>query len=85
MKCTLEAQFVIWFDTTGERITVGDDQDGLDMTEIQFVRDDGTKGDAIRFGDEQVPMLIEALQRFMAFKKERSMPTSRAAGEESNG
>ncbi len=74
MKCTLEAQFRICFDDTGESVTVGDDADGLGLVELQYFCDDGTKGSSMIFRDDHVPMLIEALNRFMSFKASREDP-----------
>lgn len=72
MRTTLEARFTLWIDDTGERIEVGDDSEGLDMTEIRYIDETGKRLAEIRFSDNQVPMLVEALERHLKFKKERS-------------
>ena len=71
MRTTLVAKFTLWIDDTGERIEVGDDREGLDMTEIRFVNEENKTCAEIRFSDNQIPMVIEALERFAKFKRER--------------
>lgn len=61
MKHSLEHRFHLWNDDRGERVEIGDDPDGLEMTEIVFVTDDGMRGNPINFTEEGLPLLIEAL------------------------
>lgn len=68
---TLEARFEIWNDSSGERIEVGEDRDGLDLVEIRSIADDNTCGPSITLPEEAVPALIEGLQRLMKFREER--------------
>lgn len=63
MKYSLDERFRIWNDDTGERIEVGDDPDGLDLTEIVFVSEEGKRQQNIIFTDEAIPLLMLALQK----------------------
>jgi chemotaxis receptor (MCP) glutamine deamidase CheD len=81
MRTTLEAKFTLWIDDTGECIVVGDDRDGLDMTEILFIDETKQVRAEIRLTDNQVPMLVEALERFGKFKRERQASLSGGASE----
>lgn len=71
MKASLEMRMQIWNDTTGERIEVGEDSDGLDLLEIRYVSEDGKAGDSIRFQPEHAKHVIEALQRVATFMAEK--------------
>lgn len=73
MTSSLEALFRIWIDATGECVEVGADSDGLDMAEIRYRDNEGKPVAEIRLGVEHLPVLIEALQRFHAFVKERAI------------
>lgn len=68
MRCTLEATFTLHDDDSGDSIEIGDDLDGIDMLEIRY-KDRPKEG--INFTEEQVPLLIEALQKWQAFAAER--------------
>ena len=59
---TIEHVRRVWIDGTGDRFEVGDDGDGLDMTEIRWMRADDKRGPSVAFTDEQLPALIEVLQ-----------------------
>lgn len=61
MKHTLEHRFRLWNDEFGERVEIGDDPDGLDLTEIVWVSDNGERTTPINFTEEALPLLIEAL------------------------
>lgn len=73
MNFTLENRFRLWNDDCGERVEIGDDPDGLELTEIVFVSDDGKRATPINFPEEALPLLIEALslrlQHLQARKK----------------
>ena len=69
MSYSLEVVFEIWNDKTGERITIGNDRDGLSLIEIRSITDDGSTAGSIMLTEEQAPMFIEAFQRFMDVKK----------------
>jgi hypothetical protein len=71
MRYSLEKRFRIFNDDCGERIEIGDDPDGLDLTEIVWVGDDGKRGTNICFTDEAILLLIEAL----AARLNRNEPT----------
>lgn len=71
MKYTLENRFRIWCDTTGERIEVGDDPEGLEMTEIVFVDPAGKRGTNIIFTEEALPLMIEALNIRLTYLKQK--------------
>ena len=61
MKYSLECRYRIFNDDTGERIEIGDDPEGLGMTEIVWVDELGKRGTNIVFTEEALPLLIEAL------------------------
>ncbi len=63
MKYSMDERYRIWCDDTGERIEVGDDPDGLDLTEIVFVSEENKRRENIIFTDEAIPLLIAALQK----------------------
>ncbi len=71
MRYSLENRFRIHNDDTGERIEIGDDPDGLDLTEIVFITDDGKRGTNIIFTEEGLPLVIEALQSRWQFLQSR--------------
>lgn len=62
MKFSLEMVYEIWDDAHGERIEVGEDRDGIGITEIRSRQDDGVIISRITLHDEQIPLLIQALQ-----------------------
>jgi hypothetical protein len=66
---SLEMQLDICDDECGARITVGDDRDGLDLTEICSIDEKGKIHAAIVLNDEQRSLLIEALQHYQQWKK----------------
>jgi len=71
MTYSLETVFEVWNDKTGERIEIGEDRDSLGLTEIRSRMDDGQIGARIVLTNEQVPLVIEALQRHQECKKSR--------------
>lgn len=66
MKYTLENRYKVWNDETGESLEVCPDGDGLDLTEIRSITDDGQIGERVTVTREALPLLIEALQRRLA-------------------
>lgn len=69
-KFTLENRFRIWDDDNGERIEVGDDPDGLGMTEVVWVSDEGKRGTPINLPTvESIEMMITALQQRLEWVK----------------
>lgn len=72
MSSSLSMKILVWNDRTGEHIEVGEDPDGLALTEIRFVADDGKPQEPpIVLTDEQLPELIKALQMITEFKSRR--------------
>jgi hypothetical protein len=71
MAASLEMMFEIWDDEHGSRLEVGEDRDSLGLTEIRSKGPDDKIDARMTFTDEQVPLVIEALQRFMEWKKSR--------------
>jgi hypothetical protein len=69
-KYSLEAVFEVWNDTTGERVQVGADRDGVDLVEIRSLASDAAFTGSVMLTDEQVPLVIDALTRYMAWKNE---------------
>lgn len=69
MRYSLDTRYRVWDDECGERIEVGEDPDGLELTEIVWVSDDGKRGTNICFTDEAIPLLIEALTARLNRKK----------------
>lgn len=69
MKYYLDVRYSVWNNDCGERIEVGEDPDGLDLTEIVWVSDDNQRGTNICFTDEAIPLLIEALTARLNRKK----------------
>lgn len=59
----LENRYIIHILGTGERIEIGDDSDGLELTEIVFYTDDGSRESTLIITDEQLILLIKALQK----------------------
>lgn len=68
---SLEMKFQIWDDDHGERIEIGEDPDGLDMMEIRQVDPSGKILARINFDEKVIPLAIEAMQRFQAWKAEK--------------
>jgi hypothetical protein len=62
---SLEVVFQIWDDKTGERVEVGPDRDGLDLTEIRQYTDDGQCTQRITLPKEAVYLLNDALNRIL--------------------
>ena len=60
---SLETLQEIWNNKTGECIEVGLDRDGCDLVEIRLRTDDHKITDRLSFTQEQLILLIEALQR----------------------
>ena len=69
---SLEMTMEIWNDRTGERITVGSDRDGLDLIEITFIADDGTKGSSLQIDEKQAELLMQALGKVLADRQSRA-------------
>jgi len=58
----LETHQRIYNDVTGDYINIGPDADGLDMIEIAHVEDGKMSSNRVVVTDEQLPLLIQALQ-----------------------
>lgn len=65
-KISIEMSFKIFDDETGNYIYVGPDQDGLDLIQFRSVVR-GEEEASIFLSKEQVPYLINILDRLMAF------------------
>lgn len=68
MSCTqkrLEWVAEIW-DNGGECLQIGEDRDGLDMTEIRWRDGSGKVAQSVTFTDDMLPLVIEALQKRLA-------------------
>ena len=76
MKMTFDVRYEIWDDEFGNRVEVGTDSDGLDLVEIRSISSDGGAADVVSMPEEAVPLLIEALQRTLAFREERRRESS---------
>jgi hypothetical protein len=63
VKFSMDAVFRVWNDDTGERIEVGEDRDGLGLTEITACDSIGEVQSAIVLTNEQLRLLGEAIQR----------------------
>lgn len=61
MSFTVEYIERIWNDKTGEAYEVGDDRDGLGITEIRFRCDDGKIEGSFTLPDEVLNFALEAL------------------------
>lgn len=67
---SLTMRLEIWNNKTGEKITIGEDRDGLDMLEICVHDAEGkATGEAITLNDEQQSLLIDALQEYRRRQK----------------
>lgn len=69
---TLEERYRLWNDGCSVRVEIGDDPDGLEMTEIVYVDENGERGTPINFTDAELPLLIKALQRRLTRTKENT-------------
>jgi hypothetical protein len=59
---SLEAFYRVYNDQTGEHFSIGPDADGLEMVEIMFVDANSKIGTRLQFNEEQLPLIIRALQ-----------------------
>ncbi len=75
MKYSMDERFRIWNDDTGERIEVGEDPDGLELTEIVYVSEEGKRHENIIFSDEAIPLLIAALQKRLKREPKNNVPS----------
>lgn len=66
-RYNLENRFRLWDLDCGECIEIGDDPDGLGLTEIVWVSDEGKRAIPINITNEGLPKLIEALQARLAW------------------
>ena len=71
MKLSMECVFEIWNDDNGERLEIGPDRDGLDLAEIRCRTPEGKIHSAVTMTMEQVPLVIEAFQNYIAWRKSR--------------
>lgn len=58
-----ETVYQIWSRVSGERFEVGDDPDGLGLTEIRWVSDDGKVGARLTIPDAALDAVIRALEK----------------------
>lgn len=69
---SLEMVLEIWNDSrlvlTARRASV----DGLDLIELRSITDDGKIGTRVTLTDEQLPLLIEALQHLRSWRRARA-------------
>lgn len=65
-KYELEIVYQIWDNQHGERIEVGPDRDGLELTEIRYVTPDGKIGNSVTLNEAQKLLLIQALRNTLA-------------------
>ena len=62
MSYSMETQYEIWDDQSGDHIEVGPDRDGLDLIEIRYFCDDKCNH-RITMDKEQATLVQKALQR----------------------
>lgn len=60
----------IWNDKHGERIEIGEDRDGLGLTEIRQIDSQGKMLARITLDDDALSLTIKALERFQKWKQE---------------
>ena len=60
---TLDIYYRITNTRTGSYYSIGPDEDALGLIEIKFVTDDGTASGSVQFGEEELPLIIDALAR----------------------
>ena len=61
MNYSIERVIQIWNDTTGERIEIGSDRDGLELVEIRSYTDDGKVGQSMAMEKIQAIMLANSI------------------------
>lgn len=72
MKHHLEVTFTVHIGDTGDLITVTEDADGLDMVQLTYRDHTGKSLADIRFDREEgLPVILEALEQYNRFRKER--------------
>jgi hypothetical protein len=71
---TIEAKYEVYDDATGDKISVGDDADGLEAVEIKSVDRTGCGMGTVMFPREMLPHVIKALEDFRDFCEKH--PTS---------
>lgn len=65
MSYTLEKMWEIWNDKTGERLEIGPDRDALDLIEFRDINTEGKVCGRVTLTKEQLPLVIEALQKML--------------------
>ena len=68
-RITIETSYKIWDDQTGDRFEVCEDADGLGMTEIRYVNDEGKIVNKITIPDNYIPGIFACLEKKMIVKK----------------
>jgi hypothetical protein len=63
MGFSLETVQEVWDDSTGERVEIGPDRDGLDLIEIRYRNPEGKIGARISMTKEQAALVGKALMR----------------------
>jgi hypothetical protein len=69
MTYTVETVIQVWDDSTGERIEVGPDRDGLELIEIRYVTDDGKISSGITMTPEQALLVADAVKKLCGVKE----------------
>lgn len=68
MKCELEIVYRVCDENGGNVIEIGPDPDGLGLTEIRTMTDDGQVGARVCLHEDALELVIECLQRSRAAK-----------------
>lgn len=63
----------IW-NKQGECLQIGEDRDGLDLTEIRWRDDTGKIGASVSFPADALPLVIRALQRRLELAEKADDP-----------
>lgn len=71
-KFSVEKMVQIWNDSTGERVEVGPDRDGLDMIEIRSVTSDGKVEARISFPKDLALLVGAAFMEALSDNPERT-------------
>lgn len=71
-KVSLERVYRIWDDNLGFFIQVADDVDSLSMMEISYWENENEKVSFVTIGDDMFELFAQAVNEFVAHKKEKS-------------
>ena len=64
-RITIETLYKIWNDEFGDRFEVCEDADGLGMTDIRYVNDEGKIVNKISIPDNFLPGIFASLEKKM--------------------